>query len=286
MRDTGRSMKDRAMFEVDLVSGSIRWMNDFALEKMGYGRDHVGDLSVFDLAPQQFHDQVREAVAEKASGRGKDYSIWPGRTSSGKLAWWYVYQARTSGTKSVHWACAEYIQETEDQGPGFSFMRVQMETLRNQASIDERLEDLDRWVKEEIDRIDEEVGDIRTALASVESKAAAAERSARQAANTSLALQGEVRTYFKKFEDAQAEHAAEILKLISTDSLHDQRMAAYEKHVKEITDVAIKSISSQTDKAGRGLSRRVTIPVSVIAAVATIIQWMIQNWDKVKAAVP
>jgi hypothetical protein len=76
------------------------------------------------------------------------------------------------------------------------------------------------------------------------------------------------------------EHTVEILKLISTDAMHDARMKAFEEHVKKTTTSAVKSIVSQADKAGRGLSKRVTVPVGVIAAVLTFIQWLIVNWNK------
>jgi hypothetical protein len=44
------------------------------------------------------------------------------------------------------------------------------------------------------------------------------------------------------------------------------------------TDLAIKSITMQADKAGKGLSKKVTIPVSITAALVTVIQYLIQNW--------
>ena len=71
---------------------------------------------------------------------------------------------------------------------------------------------------------------------------------------------------------------AKILKLISTDVVHSKRINAFENHVKMTTDLAIKSITMQADKADKGLSKKVTIPVSITAAVVTVIQYLIQNW--------
>jgi hypothetical protein len=75
-------------------------------------------------------------------------------------------------------------------------------------------------------------------------------------------------------------HTVEILRLISSDAANDARMKVFEDQVKKTTALAIRSVVSTADKAGRGLSKRVTIPVGVIAAVLTFIQWLITNWPR------
>ena len=83
----------------------------------------------------------------------------------------------------------------------------------------------------------------------------------------------------------------EILRLISTDAVHDQRLVAFEKHIQKTTDNAVRVITvqadkagqiitTQADKAGKSLSRKVTIPIGAIAAVMTILQWIITHWPK------
>jgi len=57
-------------------------------------------------------------------------------------------------------------------------------------------------------------------------------------------------------------------------------MEAFEAHMKATTSKAVTAIQVQAEKSGKGLARKVSIPVGTIAAIATIVQWLIQNWPK------
>jgi hypothetical protein len=95
----------------------------------------------------------------------------------------------------------------------------------------------------------------------------------------------------KTFEELEAKYGSEILKLIGTDIVHDKRIEAFEKHMKMTTDLAIKSIeiqaknssgaiAKQAEETSKGLSKKVVIPMSIIAGVVTIVQILVERYFK------
>jgi PAS domain S-box-containing protein len=295
VRALGREIKDRGVLEVDTSSGSIGWMNKFALDTMGYTIDQVSSMSVFDISPEKFHDRVREDIVEDAAGRVRKFYVMPSRTADGKVAWWYVLQTRVSGTR--HWAFAEHIQTTPQSGPQFAFMTMQMDIVNSRASADLRLGELDDWVQQEISRIDGDVNKVRSQVAEVKVLLENAEAAALSAAaesiaakNASLATQQEMKRYatkeeieghfskFGEFEEERNVMTREILRLIKSESAQQERLKAYEDHVKKTTETAVKAIEAQASKSGRGLSRKVTVPLFVITTLAMVLQYAIQRW--------
>lgn len=276
MRESGRSMKEGAMFEIDFSNGAFTWANEYALGKLGLELSQLQAMTAFDIVPSEFHDQVRDDLSDKSSGRLKKFSIWPSKTGSGKLAWWFVHHTRME--YPVGWSSADFIQETEPRGAAFMFMRITMANANEYGALHARVFELDQWVHSEIDRLnskDSEFGDALRELGEKMKPAIAAAASAAATSKETAAAMKDLRTVIGERFD---KHEEEILKLIGTDVYHDRRMEAFERHVKATTDVAIKSITTQADKAGRGLSRRVTIPVSAIATIATLIQWLINHF--------
>ncbi len=295
VRELGREMKDRGVLEVDTSSGSIEWMNQFALDTMGYTAEQIGSMSVFDISPEKFHDRVREDIVEDAAGRVRKFYVMPSRTAEGKVAWWYVLQTRVAGTR--HWAFAEHIQTTPQSGPPFAFMTMQMDIVNSRASTDMRLGELDDWVQQEISRIDGDVGTVRSQVLEVKGLLEKAEAAALSAAaestaakNASLATQQEMKRYatkeeleshfskFDQFEEESTKTTLEILRLIKSDAAQQERLKTYEEHVRKTTETAVKAIEAQASKSGKGLSRKVTVPLFVITTLAMVLQYVIQRW--------
>ena len=280
MRDRGRSLEDKGMAEMDLSSGAITWVNSYLLEQVGMSIQALCSMTVFDVTPESLQDKTQEGVANRAAGKPSGYPVWASRTGDGKVAWWYTIQTKTSFP--LHWVECELIQKTDPNGIPFTFMKFQMELTGKQATAGTQIEELDKWVHEQVERQDSDLTEMSRKLDTAVKLVKTSAEAALASKNASMALQQEVNQKLGEFNDALTDHTAEILKLISTDEVHDRRIEAFEKHVKKTTDLAIKSITMQADKAGQGLSKRVTIPVSVIAAVATIVQYLIQNWHKVE----
>jgi hypothetical protein len=285
-RDTGRNLEDKAVFEINYSSSSIDWANDFALEKLGYTLDQITSMSIFDLSPERFHEKIREDMASDARDRERRFSILPLRSMTGLVSWWYVYKIKSSLPKK--WMSAEHLQDTAMIGPEFTFMCLQMDALNYHADLELRMDDLESWVQHQVDRVDRDIHTIKDKVDSVGVKTDHAVTAAKNAAqhsldakNASLAVQSEFKSQFQKFEDSQVGHTAEILRLIGMDSILDMRVKSFEEHVKLTTEDAVKAIEAQADSSGKGLSRKITIPIGVLVGLATVVQVVISNWDRI-----
>ncbi len=291
-RDTGRTMKDRGAFEVDISSGSVEWINEFALDIMGCSEEQIASMSVFDLSPERFHEQIREDLSGDASeaGKSKRPHIFPTKTMDGKVAWWYVF--RTKVVDIRRWSYAEHIQNTPQSGPEFSFMAMQVDMANNQAALDGRMDDLEKWVEDQVSRVEKDVDgvqkgllEVQTSLEKAEQAALAASADSVAAKNAALATQRELQEMqhhfekFDSFEEANTKATTEILRLIRTDTVHEERLRTYEDHVKRTTESAVRAIELQASKSGRGLSRKVTVPIFVVTTLAMIFQYVIQRWN-------
>ncbi len=292
----GAAMADRGAFEVDTSSGSVEWVNDFALSIMGCSPEQVTSMSIFDMSPERFHDQIREDVAEVASGKSRRFFIFPTRTADGKVAWWYAFKVRN--VDSRRWSYAEHIHVTPQSGPEFSFMSMQMDLVNNQTTNEARVDELDQWAKEHFRQVDGKIGAVRTKLDEVgqslekaENAAMAATAAATDAKNAALATQTELKRYatkediqhhfekFDVFEEENTRATTEILRLIRTDTVQEERLRAYEDYVKKTTESAVRAIEAQASKSGRGLSRKVTVPIFVVTTMAMVIQFVLQHWN-------
>lgn len=279
IRSAGDSLQDSALVEVDLLTGELVWANRFYLERMGLSLSQLRTMTVFDLMPAAFHEAAREALADKSSGRPFRPEIWPSRIAgSDMVAWWYVCQART--VLHRHWSWMELIQETDVSGPGYAFMRVQMTVLSAQVRDRARVDELEAWTHTEVDRLGRDVADLRRDVldATYAARAAAASsEKAQKAAEEVKAEIGSIKTELVTQFRELKNHESEILRLISSDVGHDKRLQAYESHMRTTSDLAVEAIRKAASDGGRGLSRKVTIPVSLIAALATLIQYLISK---------
>jgi PAS domain S-box-containing protein len=287
-RKLGKDMKERGVFEVDTSSGSIEWVNEFALKIMGCTEEQLASMSVFDVSPERFHDQIREDLTEEDPEKTRRH-IFPTKTVEGKVAWWYVFKVRTSDSR--RWAYADHIQDTPQSGPEFSFMSMQVDMANSQADLEGRIGDLEKWVGDQIARVDRDMWAVQKSLEKAEQAALAASADAIAAKNASLATQQEIRKYatkedmqshfekFDAFEEQSSEATTEILRLIRADIVHEERLKTYENHVKKTTETAVKAIELQASKSGKGLSRKVTVPIFVVTTLAMVFQYILQHWN-------
>lgn len=211
------------------------------------------------------------------------FFIWPGKTGEGKIIWWYVFQTETH--HPTHWSYADLIQTTDDQGVAFAFMRTAMATTNSYGQLHYRVNEMDTWMKNQVQRLDVIDSDIKQSISTINQKMQHAINAATKAADQSLItgkalsnLEISLKNHSSNMEDRFSAHTGEIIRLMSNDTLHDKRIETFESHVRETTELAVKAITIQADSAAKGLSKKVAIPVSGIAALATLCQWVIQNW--------
>lgn len=284
MREAGRALKDQAAFEVDLSTGEVRWANEFALSRLGYTAEQFSSLSIFDLCPEKLHEKLREVLASAKEGKFHDSALLPVRCSSGRVAWWFTYSVKIKYPAA--WASADHVQDTDPSGPGWAFMLMQSTFVTGALQRDQRLFELEEWAG----RLEEEQGVLSKSLADMGGKldsALSASKNAAQASleakNESAALRGEISGMVKDIEDSQAQHTGEILKLISSDQSHDARLDAFEKQVKDTAEAAIDAMTKKSEETGQGLSKKITIPISLVVALAAVFQLVITNWSRVQS---
>jgi hypothetical protein len=291
MRELGQSFSDKGFFEVNLASGSIDWANDFALEKYGMKLEQLQAMTIYDMTPSEHHDALTSSVADETKGRSQKFSIWPAKAASGKLVWWYVTKAK--GAHPFHWYKAEYLNTTDKTGPEYTSMLAAMQTANSYNDLASRLLDYQEWTQGEIARLDEGQQSLVQGQKEMQEQLKGCLSAANRAANEAVEANSSITHLKTEMADQFAKQTTEILRLIGTDVIHDQRMAAFETSIKKVASEATatavkeitassekagKAITTQAHKAGQGLARKVTVPVSMVAAVAAIVQWLINTY--------
>jgi len=170
-----------------------------------------------------------------------------------------------------------------------------MNTANSYNDLASKFSDHGSWVKGEIKRIDGDADDLRQGQTEIREQLNRCLKAVNRAVDETLSINKKMGDLKTNIEDQFSKQTTAILNLMNTDTMHDQRMASFETHMKRAAsdasteavqqisasaEKAGKAITVQANKAGQGLAKRVTIPVSAIAAIATIIQWLIQHFMK------
>lgn len=278
------------MLEVDLVTGQVRWANDFFLSKTGFDLVQIERMSIFDLVPETFHKETRERLQ---SSRTPKFSIFPTLASSGKIVWWFLTPMRQE--HAIDWTQGDFVQTTEKDDQAYSFMRFMMVTTNSYGELHGRVDGMDAWMKGEVARIDRNDRVQDDWIRSVEEKAVGAAQAAARSADEVRDDVKELKTEFTKamsiVKSDQAEHAAEILKLIVNDADFKKRQDEMSDHIKKVmseatgkatqamteaTGKATQAITIQATREGRSLSRRIVFPTALVTAMVTLIANIVQ----------
>ena len=276
MRDIGRSLSDRGYLEVDTVTGTVTWANEYLLKKHGYSLSQAQSMTLFDMVPEEFHDPVRNTLADIQAGKGFKFAIRPIVTADGKLVWWYSVRVKTQ--QPYTWFRSEYLNTTERSGPEYASMAAAMQTTNSYNDLYNRVQELQLWTEEAVERLDKKDAELEDKVHELAEEIRQTKKFAETAANASLEFKQAMVNFQAHVAEEISKQTTEILRLISTDALHDKRMETFEKHVKEATSTAMRAITVKANEAGSSLTKKVTVPVGTIAAIATIIQWVMQHW--------
>lgn len=274
MRDLGRSLTGQGFFEIDLVTGQAIWVNEYVLATTRYTLEQIHTMTVFDLTPPEFHEDVRNSIADQLNGKYHRFSIWPLRAADGRLVWWYSVRIRDS--EDLFWYRAEYLNTTGRSGPEYSSMCAAMSTTNGYNDLYNRIVDLSAWAKENVERLDKADADILDEMKELRAQLKAAIAASHKAANAAI----ENSTLFSRFKaeigEQLSNHTTELLRLISTDAVHDQRIKVFEARIQQTTSSAVGQIT----KAGDSISRRIVIPAGAIQALIMIVWWILQHFSK------
>ena len=272
MRSIGESMHDKGMIEFDLSNGEVTWCNQYAAEKMGYDGAQSESVSIFSIIPSEFHSQLKKHVSNIVMHRGLGFSIWPTTSISKEIVWWYIYQTRTQ--YPIRWSYLEFIQITDMHGIAYAFMRMQMDTINKYGDLSIKFSELDQWVHERLEELSEKDNELEKSVSEIKELT----ESFIETKDSIKLFKDEVKKQYDALDKKTDDHTAEILKLIGSSVVQTKRMNAFEKHVKMTTDLAIRSLTLQTEKVGKGLPKKIAIPVSMVSILAAVIQYLIQNW--------
>lgn len=289
MRNLGASLADKGFFEMNFTTGQIAWTNEFALAKLGYTAEQAKGLTVFGIVPAEFHEPVTNVISDTLAGKNHKYGIWPFLSSSGEIVWWYTVRERDDAP--AFWYKGECLGKTSRGGPDYAAMCVAMATVNGVNDLSVRFSDHVDWTKKEIEGLKETDKKVWGAIEDVKRIGRGAQAAAEKAANAAIENNKKVDDLKSSFEGAFDNQTAEIMRLISTDAAHDARFKAFEtsveKAAQQAVEKAMETISKQTvmagnaitikaEQAGKGLSRKVSVPVGIIATIATIIQLVLQ----------
>ena len=285
MRKLGDSLKTQGFFEIDFVDGHINWANEFALFKMGYKLDQLVTMSIFDIVPGEFHEHVRNYMADKHNEGGILYELWPFWSSNREITWWYSVEV--GHEDPCIWLKSEYLDRTPRTGSKTNLMAITMNTVQSYNDLIGKIEKQE----ERINQLEHDNTSHSNALKSIGVKLERIENIAKNAADSAFNTSEQFRQFKLDFSKSLDEQTAEILRLIMTDAVHDERMknfnASLQEAVTKAVDAAITTITEQSetagqqmvqkvDEAGNKASRRVTIPLGFLVLIATLIQIVVQ----------
>lgn len=289
VRSTGRALADKGFFELDLVSSRISWMNDFALSKIGMDIQQARSMTVYDIVPEEFHEPLNNFVSDAAKGRASKFYIWPNRASDGDIVWWYFIKVKADHPS--HWFKAEFLNKTKPRGPEFASLCAAMNTANGYNDLFNKIVEFQGLTSTSVDHLTNRFAALSKEVDSMQKQITSATDAANKAATAALEVSSAMKNFKSEIQDQLTVQTTEILKLITTDTLHDKRIQAFEAHIKKTTDNAVQIITVQADKAGRGITtqadkagksmaRKVTVPIGLMAAVMTILQWLISHYMK------
>lgn len=295
MRNLGGSLADKGFFELDLLSGQVSWMNGFSLESMGYTLAQAKSMTVFDMVPAEFQEAVSNVVSDTIAGRNHRYGVWPFKSADGEIVWWYT--VREKDDAPLYWYRGELLGKTPKSGRDYAAMCLTMNTINNYNDLATKFNEHVSWTKTEIERLNAVDEKVWKAIEEVKRIGRGAHAAAEKAANAAFANDKSIKDLNLKIDDAISKQTVEIMRLISTDAGHEERFKAFELGMKlaaeEAVKEAVKAIVKQTEKAGnaitvkaeqagKGLSKKITVPIGIIATVMTVIQLLIQVYMKGK----
>lgn len=280
MRALGRSVKDQGFLEVNQVNGNVRWSNEFFLSKTGYTLDQIQRMAIFDVVPSIFHQEITDRMQSSSPPK---FSVVPIKTADRKIVWWFMIPVRKDA--ALEWSKGDFIQTTEEEGQAFTFMRLMMTATNSSGELHGRMDTMGDWMKTEIARLDKHDKEQDERIKKIEEMMGHAVQAAKSAAQTALDVNATVKTLSEEFRSGidlvksdQATHAGEILKLILNDQDFKQKQDEMIQRIEKTADNATAAITTRATREGQGMARRVTVPVSLIAAVMTLIQWVLTHY--------
>lgn len=288
MRKIGESLKDKGFFEIDFVDGRINWVNQFALLKMGYRLNEITTMSIFDIVPPEFHEYVRNYVTDRQNNTSL-YELWPFWSSDRSITWWYAIE--TNHEDPYIWLKSKYLNKTPQFGHETDSMVITLNLVQAYNDLISKIEKQEN----RIDQLEHSNTEHDVILKSIGGRLEHIESIAKSAADSAFESNEELKKLRLSFDESLERQTTEILRLIMTDSVHDERMKNFNSILQEAaakavdtattkitkqSEIASQQMVKKVDEAGNKASRRVTIPLGFIMLLVTLIQIIVQIWRR------
>ena len=264
--------KSEKMFvEVELESGLISWVNE-STKSMCLKNQHLVGSSVYGIV----HDTHRGRLSSLISRiRTKKSSIikrtlWPVNFDDKIL--WLMTVIKASDDKFIIFSISHIIM-TDISSIEFEFANLSSENIYlSSLALSEILDIKNAEVKCQ-KSVGCEITSIKSNILDSINASEKAEKVAKESQSILEALNDEVKDQFDR-------HTQDIIRLMTSDENHNRRMNEFDDKVKKTTKEALTQIVNQADNSGRGLTKKVTIPVGFMAAMIAFIQWLITHYFK------
>jgi hypothetical protein len=305
MRNLGENLTDRGFFEINMVTGQILWVNDFCLTLLGYELEQIQCMSVYDIVLPEFREILRSSMYDRTKGKHFRHEILPIVDIKNDVIWWYVFEVKIS--QPLLWLRGEYLRRTPRVGSEASNMMLALNTVQAYNDLASKLEDHVSWDQKNFDELASTLKTHDSAIKDIREKLGGIHGMAERAANEAIAANTAISNFKTSMDDALANQTTEILRLIGSDVTNHKRLEVFEKNIQNIattvtttaateitkhvekahTKIAEQSekagviITKQAEEASKGISRRITIPMSLIimlAAAAQLLIQLIQHW--------
>ncbi len=274
MHEIGRSMPDKGFFEFNVSTMHITWANEHAVAKLGYSIDELQTLNLFQIIPEEFHESMRTSISDLANGRAYRFNIRPYINSKKELVWWYLVKLKTK--YPYCWFRAEYLNTTELAGSEYSSMSAAANTTNGYNELFNKFNELRVWTEEQVERLGVKDAQLEAQIGALDLKVDETLKASRDAADHAIAANQAISHFKITFTEETHKQTQEILRLISTDAVHAKQIETFQEHVKLTTKNAMNAIETSASVAGKGLAKKISIPVGFITAFATIVQLLIQ----------
>lgn len=260
---------DKYYFEVQINVGVISWSNDSLKALCLKEERSFVSNSIYGLVDESFRARLTSVFNEYDPKDLPRKTVWPVASVKNRTIWWIINIEIYDEEYLICNASPSISTDRSELGYKFASLSADNTFLASIALSE--IANLRREISTFKKNINE---DVKTSREQIEAAALAA-RKAEQAAIKNR----EATDDLKKHVVAQfSEHTREITKLMTSDVVHDSRMAIFEEHVKKTTTEALTKIVTQADKSGKGLSRKVTVPVGISALIMAFLQWIITRY--------
>ena len=275
IRENSRSDSEKAMFEIDVITGNITWANSYVLEKQGQELSQIQSLSLFDVIPEEFHESVRNFISDIQKGLKSQSVIIPSISSDNKIVWWYIRRIHTKSHFS--WLYANHMSTTKRLGSEYAFMTSALRAVDSHNELVVQVSEFRAWTEGEITHLKEKDAEQDSKIDAILEDNKQIKKLAKTSADISLQTQQSIEVFKSEVFDGMSKQTGEILRLIKTDTDQQKRMEELTEHANQLTAIAVQAISTKAAEAGSGITKNVAAAAGLATSLVGILNWVITS---------